>query len=514
MNPSPVHRALISVSNKQGLIPFAQQLHELGIELISTGGTAQALREVNIPVRDVSVVTGCPEMMGGRVKTLHPKIHGGILGRRQEHADVAAEHGIEWIDLVVVNLYPFAETIKQPNATFIDAIENIDIGGPAMIRSAAKNMEHVAVVVDPSDYDGVLKELFAERHISLKQRRALAQKAFAHTAHYDACIHQYLCSTIDNDQPVFPEQVELSLDKAFDLRYGENPNQRACAYQLTEKSRGLLHAEQYQGKALSYNNLVDADAAIACVEDFEKPTCVIVKHANPCGIACAETIADAFAKAFETDSVSAFGGVIALNRSCDEETATAIANIFFEVIVAPSFSDQALQILSAKPNLRVLKMDLPNERGDWEYKWIGGGFLMQERVRGGLQLAALEIVTEKKPSQQTLEHLLFAWRVVTHVKSNAIVIANHDQAIGIGAGQVSRIDAVDIAVRKAGNRMQNAVLASDAFFPFRDSIDRIANIGIHAIIQPGGSIRDQDVIAACNEHGIAMALSGVRCFKH
>ena len=508
MNQVIIQRALISVSNKAGILPFAKQLHALGIEIISTGGTSQLLKEAKIPVIEVSELTGFPEIMDGRVKTLHPKIHGGILGRRSAHADVATLH------LVVVNLYPFAETIKQPNVTFDDAIENIDIGGPTMIRSAAKNMEYVTVVVDPDDYEGVIKQLSGTSSIPFDKRKELAIKAFEYTAQYDAFIHNYLSTTVENKPLVFPEKIQFLLSKNSELRYGENPNQSACAYQFGVQPKGIFGAVQHQGKALSYNNLVDADAATMCVREFEMPACVIVKHANPCGVASSSTILEAFSKAFETDSNSAFGGIIALNRDCDASLAAEILNHFFEVLIAPGISEEALTLLSAKPNLRVLTQAQDSPLNDWEYKWIEGGVLIQAKDQHVLQPTAHQVVTLQQPSQEVIDDLLFAWRIVKHVKSNAILIAKNFQAIGVGAGQVSRIDAVDIAVRKAQDRLEQAVLASDAFFPFRDSIDRIASTGIKAIIQPGGSLRDQEVIDACNEHGITMLMSGIRCFKH
>ncbi len=510
---STIKRALISVSDKQGIVPFAQQLQALGIKIISTGGTCKLLQEAGIPVTEVSAITGFPEMMDGRVKTLHPKIHGGILGRRQLDGEIAAAHQIDWIDLVVVNLYPFAEVIKQPNVSLDEAIENIDIGGPAMIRSAAKNMADVAVVVDPADYDGLLLELNKDCSTTLTFRRALAIKAFEHTSQYDALIHSYLLSSADQ-KTKFPSKIHLFLDKAMALRYGENPDQMACSYQFSTPAKGIFRAIQHQGKTLSYNNLVDADAATACVSEFDVPSCVIVKHANPCGVATASTISIAFQRAFDTDSTSAFGGIIALNRECDADTATAVAKIFFEVVIAPSYSAQALKILSQKPNVRVLELPSSKPSNDWAYQWIEGGLLIQRKDPEINPTLKYEVVTQQKPSSDIIDNLCFAWCVVKHVKSNAILIAKDYQAIGVGAGQVSRIDAVDLAVRKSGSRLEGAVLASDAFFPFRDSIDRIADTGITAIIQPGGSVRDQDVIDACNEHGIAMLMTGIRCFKH
>ena len=520
MNTAPIKRALISVSDKQGLIPFAQQLHHLGIEIISTGGTCQHLREANIPVMDIAEFTEFPEMMNGRVKTLHPKIHGGILGLRDEHADIATQHNIEWIDLVVVNLYPFSETIQKPSVRFEEAIEQIDIGGPAMIRSAAKNMAFVGVVVDPLDYQAVIDTLINDKQLSFDQRKALAAKAFDHTARYDHLIHHYLSNTIDvHASPdvhtsLFSPNIALTLNKKMDLRYGENPHQKAAAYTLNDAPPGLLNAKMHQGKELSYNNLVDADAAVACVREFSTPACAIIKHANPCGIAVANTPHDAFNKALAADPISAFGGIIAMNRCCNLETALAISKTFFEVIIAPSFSAPALQQLALKPNQRVLEINIEETHDQWHLESIVGGFLMQEKMNTVLDPTKLFIPTQRKPTDDELNALLFAWLAIKHVKSNAIVITKDNQTIGIGAGQVSRIDAVNLAIKKASAHTNGKALASDAFFPFRDSIDHIAAAHIHLIIQPGGSIRDNEVIAACDEHNIAMVFTGTRCFKH
>jgi phosphoribosylaminoimidazolecarboxamide formyltransferase/IMP cyclohydrolase len=510
-NTITIKRALLSVSDKKGIVDFARGLHALNIEIISTGGTSKLLREANIPVRDVADITAFPEMMDGRVKTLHPMIHGGILGLRDQHAEIAEAHHIEWIDLVVVNLYPFAATIQKPNVTFDDAIENIDIGGPAMIRSAAKNMGWVGVIVDVEDYAEVLQELRSQQSLSFPKRKQLAAKAFLHTAEYDALIYHYLSA---NGQ-TFPDKLNLSLSKKAQLRYGENPHQAACAYQFSQQSVGILHAKQHQGKELSYNNIADADAAYACVHEFLKPACVIVKHANPCGAAIAEDIFTAFDRAFQADSQSAFGGIIALNRPCTQEIATAVTDIFFEVLIAPSYTAEALAIFTKKPNLRVLELnDFTELNHSREMKFIQGGVLIQDKNSQLLSLHDLKIVTQRKPTPEELQTMLFAWPILKHIKSNAILIAKNNATVGVGAGQVSRIDAVDIALKKAGTALAGSILASDAFFPFRDSIDHLANTGIHAIIQPGGSIRDEEVIAACNQHQIAMVFTGVRCFKH
>ena len=505
---TPIKRALISVSDKKNLVEFARGLSALDIEIISTGGTSKLLRDANIPVRDVAELTSFPEMMDGRVKTLHPKIHGGILGKRDQHQAVATEHDIRWIDLVVVNLYPFAETIKKPNATFEDAIENIDIGGPTMIRSAAKNMEWASVIVDPMDYESVLAELRANKSISFTTRKQLATKAFSHTAEYDSLIFQYL------EQGKTSGVQNISLEKSFDLRYGENPHQAASAYRFATHSTGILSAKQYQGKQLSYNNITDADAAYACVNEFTQPACVIVKHANPCGAATAENIDTAFQRAFDADSVSAFGGIVALNRPCTKKLAETMSKIFFEVLIAPSYEAAALEIFAAKPNLRVLELPALANSNLQELKFIHGGVLFQDKDSSVVHQSDLKIVTKAQPTAEEIKTMLFAWPVLKHIKSNGILIAKDNMTVGIGAGQVSRIDAVDIAVRKAGEKSQGAILASDAFFPFRDSIDRIKGTGIRAVIQPGGSMRDEEVISACNENGIAMVFTGMRCFRH
>lgn len=501
-----IKRALISVSNKIGIIEFARELLNQNIEIISTGGTAKLLRENNISVRDVSEITHFPEMMDGRVKTLHPKIHGGILGLRDEHADVAKQHEIPWIDLVVVNLYPFAETIQKPNVSFDEAIENIDIGGPTMIRSAAKNMGWVSVVVDPNDYASVANEIKTKNGLSFSFRKSLAIKAFEHTANYDSVIFNYL----NNNNLYFSIN---SSHKVLDLRYGENPHQTASAFRF-QNTCGILSAKQHQGKELSYNNIADSDAALACVREFSEPACVIVKHANPCGVSIGNTIEDAFGKAFEADSTSAFGGIVALNRSCDLTLAEKITQTFFEVIIAPHFSDEALSVFSKKSNLRLLELDFNFSPMQNEFKFIEGGFLMQSRDVSVLQQNDLQIVSKRQPSHAEMKALLFAWQTVKHIKSNAILIAKENRTIGIGAGQVSRIDAVDLAIKKSKEDLHNAVLASDAFFPFRDNIDRIAKTGIKAVIQPEGSQRDAEIIAACDEHNIAMVFTNKRCFKH
>jgi phosphoribosylaminoimidazolecarboxamide formyltransferase/IMP cyclohydrolase len=446
---------------------------------------------------------------------LHPLVHGGILGLRDTHAEVSRVHDIEWIDLVVVNLYPFAATIKNPASTLDDAVENIDIGGPAMIRSAAKNMGWVGVIVDPLDYTKVLTELQTHKALLLGTRQALAAKAFGHTADYDAMIYSYLNKEVEPSDGSFPAQFNLHLEKYADLRYGENPHQAASAYQFAENAAGILSATQHQGKQLSYNNIADADAAVLCVNEFLAPACVIVKHANPCGAATANTIEDAFQRALAADKVSAFGGIVALNRPCTRQVAQMLGAIFVEVLIAPAYTDEALAVLAAKPNVRVLTLAAAGLAGrKHELKFIEGGLLIQDSDVEVIDKSSLQVVTAVQPSDQDIDGMLFAWRVLKHIKSNAILLAKADATVGIGAGQVSRIDAVEIALRKAGDNLKDSVLASDAFFPFRDSIDKIANTGIRAVIQPGGSIKDAEVIQACNEYGIAMVFTGKRCFKH
>lgn len=508
MTTIPIKRALLSVSNKEQVVDFAKKLTALGIEIISTGGTGRILASTKIPYVPIENITGFPEILHGRVKTLHPTIHGGILGRRDHDVEEAQQLGIQWIDLVVVNFYPFSQASQ---AGLEAAVEQIDIGGPTMVRAAAKNCAWVGVVVDPNDYDTIALEIAREAGLSWETRKALAAKAFALTSEYDAGICDYFSGTNENEEQ--PNKLKLVLDKHSELRYGENPHQKAYAYLYSQKKAGLLSARQHQGKPLSYNNIVDAEAACSCVDEFEAPTCVIVKHANPCGVASADDIDQAYQAAYQADSVSAFGGIVALNRPCTKAMAEAMLPIFTEVIIAPEYAPEALSLLATKPNLRVLEMaNICQET--WEIKHINGGFLLQEKDSHALEMEDLEIVTALKPSSDAMSALLFAWRVIKHVKSNAIVIARDNQTIGIGAGQVSRIDAVGIALQKAQDQLVGSVLASDAFFPFRDSIDRLAGSGIQAIIQPGGSVRDKEVIAACNEHGIAMVFTHMRCFKH
>lgn len=506
-----VKRALLSVSDKTGLVEFAKALINLEVELISTGGTSKILSEAHIPHRQVDDLTGLPEMLDGRVKTLHPKVHGGILGKRDKHAKEALTHQIEWIDLVVVNFYPFAEAIKNKTLSWNEAVEYIDIGGPTMVRAAAKNFAWVGVVVDPADYANVAEELKTKNGLSFETRKNLAEKVFTLTANYDAMIRDYFSQAFAG--MTTPASLNLNLEKSLDLRYGENPHQKASAYQFDREKSGILAALQHQGKPLSYNNILDAEAAWTCVREFEMPTCVIVKHANPCGAASGKTINEAYTHAYQADPLSAFGGIVALNKPCTKEIAETVANIFMEVVLAPAYSAEALAVFSTKPNLRVLEI-ATDQQPIWEMKFITGGVLLQEKDPQVISAEDLKVVTQNKPTQEEIDSMLFAWRVLKHVKSNGILIATNHLTVGIGAGQVSRIDAVDLAIRKAGDRINNTILASDAFFPFRDSIDRLANTGVRAIIQPGGSMRDEEVIAACNEHNIAMVFTGKRCFRH
>ncbi len=513
-----VRRALVSVSDKRDLIPFATGLAELDIEILSTGGTARALRDAGIDVVDVSAKTGFPEIMDGRVKTLHPTIHGGLLGRRGTDEPVMAEHGIEPIDLLVVNLYPFEQTIAREDATIDDAIENIDIGGPAMIRAASKNHDGVGVIVDPGDYEDVLGMLRGGS-LALEERRRLAAKAYAHTAAYDTAITKYLAASLGDD-PL--GSTQLYAGRLVDtMRYGENPHQRAAFYADQRVPPGsLAGARQLNGKALSYNNIADSDAALECVKQFDAPACVIVKHANPCGVAVAESIAAAYDKAFKTDPTSAFGGIIAFNRPLDAATARAIIDRqFVEVIVAPEVEAEATDVVATKKNVRLL------ETGAWatepeagfDFKKVSGGLLVQDTDGGVITAADLKVVTERQPTAALIDDLLFAWTVVKYVKSNAIVFCKDHMTVGIGAGQMSRVYSTKIAAIKAadeGLAVKGSVMASDAFFPFRDGIDAAAEHGIAAIIQPGGSMRDDEVIAAANEHGLAMVFTGMRHFRH
>ena len=519
---TPIRQALISVSDKSGLVEFARGLARFNFRILSTGGTAKLLAENDVPVTEVSDYTGFPEMLDGRVKTLHPKIHGGLLARRDVPAHMAAikQAGIEPIDLVVVNLYPFAQTVARPGCALEEAIENIDIGGPTMLRSAAKNHSGVAVVVDPADYPRVLEEMGRSGGaISAGTRFALAKKVFAHTAAYDAAISNYLTGLgADGKRMEFPERLTLQFEKLQDMRYGENPHQSAAFYRDgTPVAGGLAGYRQLQGKELSYNNIADSDAAWECVKTFGEPACVIIKHANPCGVAVAKTLRDAYARAFATDPVAAFGGIIAVNRPLDGAAAEAIARQFVEVVIAPEVSEEARKALSSKANVRVLEVPMGAGASPFDMKRVGGGLLVQAPDSRNVSAADLRVATKAKPTAAQIEDLLFAWRVAKFVKSNAIVFCGEGRTLGVGAGQMSRVDSARIAVIKAGNAglpLAGSVVGSDAFFPFRDGVDVVVQAGARAIIQPGGSMRDEEVISAADELGIAMVFTGFRHFRH
>jgi len=515
-----VTRALISVSDKSGVVDFCRELSQLGIEILSTGGTAKTLAEHNIPATEVSDYTGFPEMMDGRVKTLHPKVHGGILGRRGIDDAVMAANGIKPIDMVVVNLYPFEQTVARPGCDFATAIENIDIGGPTMLRAAAKNHADVAVVVNPVDYAGLITELKNNcNSLSAQTRFNLALKCFEHTASYDTAIAAYL-GKLSGIQ--FPETLNLQFYHSQSMRYGENPHQQAAFYREKSPAPGTIAAaKQLQGKELSYNNIADADAALECVKTFaDQPTCVIVKHANPCGVAQAKDILNAYDRAYATDPTSAFGGIIAFNRELDEQTAAEIIKRqFVEVIIAPAISAAAQGVLAAKQNVRALECGYWNGTGQTalDFKRVAGGLLVQDKDTGEISAADIKVVSKRTPSEQEMADLLFAWKVAKFVKSNAIVYCKNGQTIGVGAGQMSRVYSARIAGIKAADEglvVPGSVMASDAFFPFRDGIDSAAEAGITAVIQPGGSMRDDEVIAAADEHNIAMVFTGMRHFRH
>jgi phosphoribosylaminoimidazolecarboxamide formyltransferase/IMP cyclohydrolase len=515
-----IRRALLSVSNKDGLLEFAQALHKRGVAMLSTGGTATLLERGGVPVTQVSSHTGFPEIMDGRVKTLHPKIHGGLLGRRDVDDAVMRQHGIEPIDLLVVNLYPFAATIAKPGCSYEDAIENIDIGGPAMVRAAAKNHDRVAVIVDPLDYAAVLDELTrSEGALSEATCKRLAAKAFAHTASYDSAVASYL-ARVNEGTGEFAQSLALQFHKRIDLRYGENPHQSAAFYRVPEaQGASIGSAEQLQGRTLSYNNIADGDTAFECVRQFSDPACVIVKHANPCGVAVASDALAAYDRAYKTDPTSAFGGIIAFNRALTAATAKAILDRqFVELIIAPQVDAGALELCKRKENVRVLVTDgLAPSNTRYEYRSVDGGLLVQTRDAGMVSKADLKVVTKRPPTAAELDDLLFAWQVCKYVKSNAIVYARERMTIGVGAGQMSRVVSSRIAAMKAkdeGLSVAGAVMASDAFFPFRDGLDVAAEFGIKAVIQPGGSMRDNEVIAAADEHGMAMVLTGMRHFRH
>ncbi|WP_413437555.1 bifunctional phosphoribosylaminoimidazolecarboxamide formyltransferase/IMP cyclohydrolase [Sulfuriferula sp. GW1] len=517
-----IERALISVSDKTGVLEFAKGLHEFNIEILSTGGTAKMLAEHGIQVTEVADYTGFPEMLDGRVKTLHPKIHGGILARRDlaEHAEAVRAAGIGYIDLVVVNLYPFSQTVAKPDCTLPEAIENIDIGGPTMVRSAAKNYQHVAVVTDPADYASVLAELKANHgSVSTASCYNLARKAFSHTAEYDSAISNYLTAReLNGERADFPSRLNLNFERMQSMRYGENPHQAAAFYRDIKPAAGALaHYTQLQGKELSYNNIGDADAAWECIKTFDTPACVIIKHANPCGVALAPDTLGAYQRALATDPTSAFGGIIAFNREVDAATAEAVSGQFMEVLIAPAYTAAALALLAKKVNVRVLAVPLAAGHNALELKRVGGGLLVQTADTFNISAADLKVVTQRQPSPQEIQDMLFAWRVAKFVKSNAIVFAANGQTLGVGAGQMSRVDSTRIAVIKAGQAnlpLAGCAVASDAFFPFRDGVDILASAGAKAVIQPGGSIKDAEVIAAADEHGIAMVFTGHRHFRH
>jgi phosphoribosylaminoimidazolecarboxamide formyltransferase/IMP cyclohydrolase len=522
-------QALISVSDKTGVLDFARELNALGVKLLSTGGTAKLLADAGLPVTEVADHTGFPEMLDGRVKTLHPIIHGGLLARRDlpEHVAAIQKHNIAPIDILCVNLYPFEATVAKPGCTLEDAIENIDIGGPAMVRSAAKNWKDVAVLTDASQYAQVIAELKANKSVSKETKFALSVAAFNRISNYDAAISDYLSSLqTDGTRAEYPAQSNGRFVKLQDLRYGENPHQTAAYYRDLNPAPGsLVTGKQLQGKELSYNNIADADAAWECVKSFDTPACVIVKHANPCGVALGANAAEAYAKAFKTDPTSAFGGIIAFNTEVDAATAEQVAKQFMEVLIAPSFTAEALAIFAAKKNVRVLQIALPKGgataweqgRNAQDVKRIGSGLLIQSADNHELKLSDLKVVTKTQPTKQQLEDMLFAWTVAKYVKSNAIVFCAGGMTLGVGAGQMSRLDSARIAGIKAeaaGLSLKGSAVASDAFFPFRDTLDELVKAGATSVIHPGGSVRDEEVIGAANEHGIAMVLTGVRHFRH
>jgi phosphoribosylaminoimidazolecarboxamide formyltransferase / IMP cyclohydrolase len=527
MSLKRISRALISVSDKAGTVDFARRLSQHSVEIVSTGGTSQMLREAGVGVRDVSELTGFPEILNGRVKTLHPKIHGGILNIREDpqHQRQISDNRIEQIDMVVVNLYPFTQTVARAEVTLEEAIESIDIGGPSLLRSAAKNFEDVVVLVDPADYLPVADEMDKNGGtVSRATRIRLARRAFETTARYDSAIAEFLIDSVVFDEesgllrarkaPGLPQTLNLIGKKAYDLRYGENPHQRAALYIPEGVSGGIAAADKLQGKELSFNNLIDLDAAWSLVSEFQENACVIVKHTNPCGAATGSDTREAFEKAKMTDPVSAYGGIIGVNRTVNESAARSMIETFFEAIVAPDYDPGALEILASKKNLRVMRVGAqPIDRG-FEFRLVSGGLLVQDRDRGSLADADLKVVSVRQPSEQEMRALRFAWIVAKHVKSNAIVYAREGQLVGVGAGQMSRVDSAKIGAMKAQLPLTGAVLASDAFFPFRDGVDEAAHAGVTAVIQPGGSVRDAEVIDAANEHNLAMVFTGIRHFRH
>ncbi|MFZ5352514.1 MAG: bifunctional phosphoribosylaminoimidazolecarboxamide formyltransferase/IMP cyclohydrolase [Bacillota bacterium] len=512
-----IKRALISVSDKTGIVEFARELDSLGIEIISTGGTAKALQEAGIRIIGISEVTGYPECLDGRVKTLHPKIHGGLLALRdnKEHMATLKELDIETIDMVVVNLYPFRKTIEKPGVELAEAIENIDIGGPSMLRAAAKNYRYVTVVIDPADYNTVIAEMKNTGRISEDTNFKLSAKVFSHTASYDALIANYLWEKAE--LPKYPDIITMTFEKAQDLRYGENPHQTASYYKEMKPSKGsLVNAVQLHGKELSFNNINDANGALETLKEFSEPAAVAVKHANPCGVGIADNIYEAYMKAYKADPVSIFGGIVALNREVDEKTAEELNKIFVEIVIAPAYSDKALEILKGKKNIRILALEdiLNINPKETDIKKVSGGLLIQESDWKDFDMSEVKYVTDRKPTDKEMADLLFAWKVVKHVKSNAIVVAKDGMTLGAGPGQVNRIWAAEMSLDRAGEEVRGAVMASDAFFPFNDVVQAAAKAGITSIIQPGGSNKDQDSIDECNKYGIAMIFTGMRHFKH
>lgn len=510
-----MNRALISVSNKDGIVPFATQLVELGVEIVSTGGTKNALQEAGVPVIGISEVTGFPEILDGRVKTLHPNIHGGLLAMREseDHLAQLNEHNIQPIDLVVVNLYPFQQTIAKQDVTFADAIENIDIGGPSMLRAAAKNHKHVTVVVDPLDYETVISQLKTDGSVNGETRGRLAAKVFRHTASYDAVIAEYLTNEVKEESP---ETVTVTFEKKQDLRYGENPHQKAAFYKKPLGAESsIASGTQLHGKELSYNNINDADAALALVKEFTEPAVVAIKHMNPCGVGVGQTIEQAYDKAYAADPVSIFGGIVALNKEVDAATALKMKEVFLEIIIAPSFSAEALEILTSKKNLRLLTVPFTSEaKVEKRLVSIHGGLLIQDEDSYGLEQANVTVATKREPTEEEWAALKMAWKVVKHVKSNAIVLVKDDMTVGVGAGQMNRVGSAKIAIEQAGENVVGACMGSDAFFPMNDTVELAGKAGVTAIIQPGGSIRDEDSIKKADELGIAMVMTGVRHFKH
>lgn len=508
-------RALVSVSDKEGIIPFVKALVDLGVEVVSTGGTKKAIEEAGIPVIGISEVTGFPEILDGRVKTLHPNIHSGLLAIRdkKEHMEALEEHNITPIDLVVVNLYPFQQTIEKKNVAFEDAIENIDIGGPSMLRAAAKNHAYVTVVTDPSDYEKVVAEVKENGDTTKETKRLLAAKVFRHTAAYDALISQYLTKEVGEEDA---ESLTVTYNKIQSLRYGENPHQKATFYQKPLGAKcSIANATQLNGKELSYNNINDANAALRIAKDFKEPAVVAVKHMNPCGVGAGETIEQAYDRAYEADPVSIFGGIICANREIDEQTAAKMKEIFLEIIIAPSFTEKALEMLTTKKNLRLLTVDFDAEdEKETQFTSITGGLLVQEEDSYTIDHAELKVVTKREPTEKEWEDLKLAWKVVKHVKSNAIVLAKDQMTIGVGAGQMNRVGAAKIAIEQAGEKVKGSALGSDAFFPMDDTVEAAAKAGVTAIIQPGGSIRDEDSIKKADEYGITMVFTGIRHFKH